>query len=617
MKTSIKLIIVYVVFIVVVCLGCIVYGLISPNPVEVLPCDVISYKMVRGQTAFLNVLPAVAISGLMIGFAQYFSLHAAGGQKRFSRKMLTNLKHVLFVTGIVCVLCFCLEETAHPYFIKKSNDFNSRRDVFLTYLENAQINLEENDFAVADFYVSSAKKIYSDSEEVQKLERLVELEAAAFRAEREQTLAEEQAEELAKREEEEMLAHNLSLVTASAADPLQLILASQTSYNNRDFLSAHYYARCAMEMSAEGSANNIAAQKLASLAWNKVNADDLWEAVDVEQTTLFRQKKKGYDALIQDDILQAYYIFYSLNTRYSTDSEVSQYFEIAKTRLQEMFFFINETDEIRNFEVASKVDFSLHNSNGTYSEITIAGISIVEDAGQMVQYLRDFIMRTYDAEGRMIESVYVPYAKMFAHPVTNEKGEVVDYRPFLMLHSVDKSNYERQIRPIIWRAENYDAPSTDRLDGIGSVISLDMPYTDFNLIRQASSGPDVMPLFTLFSFAPKADEYGFSGEVYSALLVYRLCYPLVMLALLIIAGLLSWYYRILPNSVFKFSWVGMYPLLTLLSWGMTQLVQYFTKLIFLVMYNVIGGDWLLVVALGFAVLIVFLNSIIFLSARGE
>lgn len=617
MKISLKLIIVYCVFIVVVCLGCIVYGLVSPNPTEVLPCDVISYKMVRGQTAFLNLLPGVVISGLMIGFSQYFGLHPAGDQKRFSRKMLTNLKHVLFVCGIVCVLCFCLEELAHPYFIRKSNDFNSRREIFLMYLENAQINLEENDFGVADFYVSSAKKIYSDSEEVQKLERLVELEAAAYRAEQEQQFAQQQAEELAKKEEEEMLSQNLSLVTASAADPLQLIFASQTSFNNKDYLSAHYYARCALEMSAEGSANNIAAQKLASLAWNKVNAENMSESVDAEQTAFFRQKKKGYDALIQNDIIQAYYIFYSLNTRYPTDSEVSQYFEIAKTRLKEMVFFINETDEIRNFEVSSKVGFSLNNSNGTKSEITIAGISIVEDSGQMVQYLRDFIMRTYDGEGRMIESVYVPYAKMFAHPVTDEKGKVVDYKPFLMLHSVDKSNSEKQILPIIWRAADYSAVSTDKLDGIGSVISLDMPYSDFNLIRQASSGPDVMPLFTLFSFAQKADEYGFSGEVYSALLVYRLCYPLVMLALLIIAALLSWYYRILPNSVFKFSWIGMYPLLTLLSWGITRMAQYFTKLIFLVMYSVMGGEWLLVVALGFAVLIVFINSLIFLSARGE
>ena len=145
-------------------------------------------------------------------------------------------------------------------------------------------------------------------------------------------------------------------------------------------------------------------------------------------------------------------------------------------------------------------------------------------------------------------------------------------------------------------------------------IILPMPYRDFTATSQATGGPDRMDLATLFLFLKKAQDYGFSTEVFSRSLLGRGMFPLLMLMLFIAFATLGWNYRVDDDTSFKFRWLLLVPIAGALTYLILKIIEYFYDLLNYVIVGAFGGAALWV-ALAVNIVLLMAVSLYFLARR--
>jgi len=390
----------------------------------------------------------------------------------------------------------------------------------------------------------------------------------------------------------------------SQRDALDYLDCARQAFSEERYIDAHYFATLAVSAAEEGDANWTMARQIASMSWNMLQVPT--DSVPEEGIALFSDKMRGYEALSRGDIIEAYNIYFQLHADYPTDVEVSRYFAIAREQLENVYFYMDETDDLRTFESSQGVFFSLTNEDGTRSDYHISGITVIKDSSRMIQYLRNLSVINYNANQSAVSAYTVPYAKLTAEPVL--RGRKTRYEPFLTLISVDRNDSHNRMTPV-YSINRDNAP-------VPTHLALPISYTDFNLICRASSGPDGLSIGQLYLFSQKAENFGYSGEMYYVPFLHRLLFPLEMLILFMMVGLMAFRYRLLQGRVFKFKWIIMFPLFTVILYPLMNIILYFFDSINLVGYNCYRTGFL-PLAIGVQLLFLIWCSFLFVSARGE
>ena len=148
-----------------------------------------------------------------------------------------------------------------------------------------------------------------------------------------------------------------------------------------------------------------------------------------------------------------------------------------------------------------------------------------------------------------------------------------------------------------------------------TTMILPMPYSDFHVINQASSGAEDMTIFALNKFLPDAVEYGFSKEVFTENLVQRITYPFIIFIMLIFCACLGWSYRIdNPKQLFRFRWILLIPVLGTITLFIYSAVRYLFVMANYVFVGLFGSGSILVAIITYIV-ILFGVSFLFLSRK--
>ena len=71
-------------------------------------------------------------------------------------------------------------------------------------------------------------------------------------------------------------------------------------------------------------------------------------------------------------------------------------------KLEEEYFFIDETFNLQGFETVNNVHFSIRNNDGTTSVYFIKGVTPVADSASLVQYLRGLSIFVIDYDGKIL-----------------------------------------------------------------------------------------------------------------------------------------------------------------------------------------------------------------------
>lgn len=606
MKKTFAIIFSYGIFVFALCLG---FSALRGNLPVLLSRHEGRYIFNRGLIYFFNILPAVFGSGFLVAFSIVFGEDAQKAQMRFSPVIMKNFRSVMVVSIFLIAILSFVQEAGIPFAQKKKIQEERTPHLLEEYIRLGNDCLKTGNYTLAHRYGSHILKIMPDSKEGRNL---IDKSEAVLKAIKkvDGSFGKETVSE--KYLETEM--NNMTLS--------RLIQMSRQAAEEKNWFEAHYYAELASFSGSELDINLKEAKMLAAEAWNNLQKNSVREKN--EDQILFEKKREAYGALSRGDNIEAYYMFKDIareDKTWASDPDVSRFLEIAEKRVENQYFFIDETEKLKAFENYNDVYFTVSRTSGAKDVVYIRGITPVQDGGRMVQYLRELSVMTYGKNGVLLRSVYVPYAKMISVDVnifdenTKENLELKDEMkrvPYILLESIGRNSKEEKSSPIYKYPDYVKKEQRDEPNFV--VLSLSMK--DFNLALDMSGGFEKMSLPSLFETSGKAESLGYSSEISQALLLERISYPLLLLVIFISLSILAWNLRLAEGKIFKFIWVFAVPVCTVVMDIYIKMIKVVFSFVEHLLTGVLGAASLTVLVLILTGLFVLL-SLIFACKKYE
>ncbi len=566
------------------------------------------YKVYEALLVFLKFLPSLLLSAFLVGLSWSFGRSDSGNVERFSTIRVVFFKNVIALSFTCIVLCMLASEVFIPLLQNTQENMENKEKNFEAYLLLAAESAYADDYIYAKYYIDNALALKPNDVEALDLKDTIDIFYSGMKQKiREDKLLEQPISPI-------------SLQDYGYTSP-QLMERAQEAFLKEDFFNAHYYANLLLEMTEKKDGNRQEAQQLAADAWNKLQ--DNPTGLDGEQVFVYETKRRGYVAFINQEFEKAYYIFSDLKTAYPSDLDIDRYFRLSKEKMDGKYFFSNEVEDLINFEQYKNVYFSVKKPEGGFFLLYWKGGTAKEKAGNLIQYLRDLNVFSYDENKELEFSFSVPYAKLVAFPLEQTaqvfqadihkrfkiKKESSQLVPLIYLVSTDSEKDGLYLGPSFSYEREVDSNHFNSL-------LLAMPFDDFLQICKASFGVKVMPLNVLASFAKKADSYGFSKEIYYQTFMDRMSYPFVLLIVLILLAGISWNYKLGAETHFKFVWLITLPLFTFILYFALETILYLLNLFSFVMIGVFGGvaPWVYLLIL---CVLVSVSAIIFSALRSD
>lgn len=574
---------------------------VNPPEVFLLPGLRAGYLFMRGSLLACELLPGAVLSGLLVACAVSFGKSAERMSTRFSSAMMTLYRNVVIV-GLVCVfVIFCVEEILAPVVRMQQTAAAQKSEFYQEYVSLSKNSMAEENYQLAMIYAEQALAIYPESSEAAELASQIELAYASNPP---------QADEPRKAQPAGVLG---AAAYAAAADAAELLAKARRAEAAEDWLNAHYFAESAARIAQPGSQTEADARRLSAQAWNELSRPRRFENKEAEY--VFREKQRGYTALLNSDFLEAYYIWTRLEQLVPSDPDVQYFAGIARAETDNQYFFIEETQNIRMYETLKNICFTLPAPGGAQYAVYIDGMSAIRSAGDMVQYLQNVSITKFYAVGKVEYSFTAPYAKMLAYPVhklpeemrtelglTGEETIV----PYLMLESINRETAD------IVTSARYTA-GTD--DAAGNYMFMPVSYDDFILASRAYQGADAMTLGELLHFAPQADLFGYAAETYTSTLLNRLFAPMQTLCLLILLAVIAWNYQLCRSYSFRLYYLLAFPLFTAVIFAVQRCIRYVCTLYNLSLIGRLGIEWTFIVAAAVHIVLLAAVSVLFLSRK--
>ena len=615
-------------FVVFVFLMSLCYGWFATNTNGLLSSSVTGYKWCNVFRIFFRLLPSAFATSFVVAWTCVFGANSEGSRLRFSPAMFARYRRVM-IDSIIAVLFISLgTEVFVPLMNEKMAGHRDLPVLLREYKEIAKGLYDQGRYEFADEYAKLAVELDPSDEEAKAIAQKTGLSAEKTNK------SDEFKKHEAKQPIESMPKYlmneldfgktytNLQETERSLPDEMtsyKLLLAARACFAKEDWFGAHYYSQMGLKMSSQKDINKIKLMELAADSWNKLSAAR--EEGDSEDKQRFARKLEGYSALLENDFFRAYYIFRALylnSKEYSLDPDVRKYLDIAQTNLQKQYFFADETFKLEGFESARNVRFRVSHTDGTVSVVFIRGVTVATSKAGYVQYLRGLGIYRLSDEGKYLYGSYTPYAKMTAVSTSaftaEEKAhfgiaDSIKRVPFLLLRSTDRNNDD-----VVVGTEVKFGSSSDFENGF---YILPMEFDDFDMLKKVSAGVESAGISTLFAFTDKAKGYGFSEEVYTQFLLNRIFYPIYMLILFILLGLLSWHGRVPSGSVFKFKWMIIFPVLFMVSIGAYGILMGFFKVCNYEIVAMAGKNLSLLTGVGLYALALLVVSVLFLASRNS
>lgn len=537
---------------------CLAYTFSRPLTADVIEPFMFSFRLRGATLLFISWIPALHISGLLIGYTLAFGSNADEDLGRWSETLLSYLKAAFFLCLFFISVYVILAEGVSPFLEARQEEAVARTDDYRDYLSVSRQSAFEGNFADSEFQSASALQIWKGSREATELHEQSEYRLAS---------SDDSSSSSVGSGNKSVEASDLP--GAPELTVLEALDLANDAMKDFDYYTTHYYAMMAYRLAPATDPNGQVALRLASTAWNRISEG--LASIEMEGDRLLHEtKQEGYDAIQRGDFLSAYYVFLELRRQEESsgvgkDPDVERFLEVAKQGVLDSFFFMDETGNMKRFESSRDVFFVLLRKDGSSDAVFMRGVSWKRSGGRDMAYLRDLEYAHIGWDKKLAYRISVPYAKMF--PYRDEDGLS---RPEILLHAVDRTRKGVETLPLVVSGE---VPEDER-----NIIVLDMPYGDFNMIVEANRGVSSMTLVDLFGFAPKASTYGFSRKAIWCEIIDRLVDPFLMLILSVYALVFAWRFKLGKNVMFKAWWVLILPLFPLISVFIMDLLRYITRL---------------------------------------
>ncbi len=583
-----------------------IYGIYAGqgNLPELLDGDGAGYLLCKTTVTFCKLLPALFASALLIACATAFAQDADKAVFEYSTIMVGHFKKIFITSLAMTFLVLAGYEIATPGALQSMKNAEMKPVLLREYLTLGQKAYDSNNFVLAYEYSLQAQAINPLSKEVQLLKDKAEAKKDVQR-------------NMIHRKKKAASTEIYYDIESKGFSVTQLIDKANLAWSREKWFECHYWAELAVSVSNSKDVNVEDARRLSALAWKKLSETDGIRPTDENEK--FALKKKAYMSLNSGNVLDAYYRFLYVQKRWDADvdPDVEVFLEIARKRVVEQCFFIDETENLDKFESANDVYFHINHSDGSRDVVYVRGVTPVQGTGGLIQYLRGLNVIKYDQNGKMLQSMSVPYAKMMAQvtSVFSDEDKIRydikdEYKtvPLLMLKSVDRNTSGVTSVPVF----NGSAPAEDR-DASFAVFAI--PFEYFGIICEAGRGEMLMDLASLFKFSDVADEYGYSREVFGSALLYRLSISIAMFCILMFTSLMAWNYRISDrNTFFKFRWIIIFPISSAIFFFVIEFLFALLRLFNFALFG-FGGTYSILIAMAIFAVLAFFLSLSFLRNK--
>ena len=591
---------------------CFILGMVQSLPSDVPSKSVFVYKLCLGMDYFLSYLPAIIITGFAISCSVYFGHNSEGSTNRFSIAMGKRYKIVIISALISTFVLSLSNETLGILISRKKENIVNHPKLIKEYIDVGNTLCDNGLYERGLVYANAAIKLDSSSEAARNLRSRCEM-GINWENVTELRLRTENVELKNKSDDE------FNIDSQKVYNSYQYLLKAISAFENEQWFDAHFYAEEGIKIASSKEPNLAQLKQISSDAWNNIS-----EAHSSKKTAgekIFEEKYKGYLALMKNEDLQAYYIFRNLNENYpelDKDNDVQFYMEIARKRVEQKYFFIDETLELETFETANDVYFCNKRADGSEDVLFFKGMTVQKSAGKTIQYLRDFYIITL-RNGEWRRTLHVPYAKVMSLSVKelNENAKTfleiddeTEYVPYILLKSVGRNNENQVIEPEYIYADGRSASTPEYL-------VYPLSYSSFLLLEESSENPKTMSFSSLYALSKAASQFGYSQQIFTHIFYNRVLYPIFILVLFMLIGIFSWNYRIGQALYFKMSWAFIFPFLIFLAFLFYKIVFFlFTMInyIFVSFSSIITG--LVLAALLYALLFIIF-SICFWGCKTE
>lgn len=576
----------------------------------------------RMSAAFIKLfeaLPSICFTGFLLGCSLTFGDFASKAEHRFSSTVSSLLKSTLFVAVLIALLISLCRIVFEPNQIAKQRSIKEIPSIVNEYVSLALKHLDTNASESALRYLEQAIALDAQNERLSELKNDMEKRIKDFEIQKsnERSISYAQTNFNARAR----LPDNFDESKMSIAEMLE---RARRHFEERDFFTAHYFAVNVKRLCEKHSEQYKVAENLAERSWNELQRAQM--EGDTEGMIFFRKKLAAYSALINGEIVDAYYGFRALSdedARKERDPDVMRYLDVSQNLLLEQYFFIDETSDLETFENASNIYFKIEKPQGGYDIVLIRGVTEIKGSGKkLVRYLRNLEIYSFDENKNLFRTMKTPYAKMTAVDVDTldesirwmyADGTSAKIIPQLQLCSLDRAKDHGRKEPL-YVFENNPNPS---LSEMPQTIFWPIPYQDFTMITEAFAGHDNLNIFSIMRLARNSASYGFPHENFSFATLNKIFYPFMVLVFLIFTASIAWNYRLASGVPFKFKWVFILPLFNVLFYLVSHFVEYIVRITSFVFIAVAGADMAFLAGIVFYVLLLGVVITIFLSRKGD
>jgi hypothetical protein len=561
-----------------------------------------SWRFTLGILECISLFPALAMSALVIPFG--LQPHSEETFERFSPNFLERLRLPIITAITAVVLYGILFFLVLPIARNARSDMEFRGLLFRQSLEKTRERVEEKKWEEAAQFIAVCERIWPGSPEIEaailvdgkmeNLEMVIVREMDSFRFKHDET----EAEVLYNTGPEKSL-NRVSPDRQNPVDVGEALRFAGEALRGERYYDAHWLATLAGRLARPGSIEIVEASRLASQAWNAI-ASLAPNSQERQRFDLYRLKQSGYEAMIAEDWIRAYYIFKELAALTPADPDAANFLADCETKTLQIAFFADELTMTLG-DILTGAVFSIPWTNAAGSSngrlvLRVGSLSTFAD----YSYGHEIELIFLNQDGQIFNRLEAPSAK-FLPKTLGSKPRVV-----LLLQALDRDDRDLRSGP------TWLDPS--RAEMGAAEVTLDLSYDDFLFMSQAQRGLDNFLVPELFTAEKALPPYGYIPQVFRAEVISRIAEPIFLLPLLVLVIVMGWRYRALHRP--RYLSIPMLAILPLVFDGFVHIYR--------AMINTLGiwvaltlGFTTAMFVLAFAVLVLFMLSLVMLASQRE
>jgi hypothetical protein len=512
----------------------------------------------QGILDFINLFPALAMSALVIPFG--FKADTKEYFTRFSPQFLEKLKGTILTAIIASGIYGLLFFIALPLAQDSQSTMRFKGELFTMAKERVAIHIAKTDWHEARQFLTICDNIWPNDPVMEALRIKISVGVETLRFSSVETPSGSLKNAAA--EYTGIAEHREPVRNAAEA----LVLAKKAMVEKR-YYDAHWLASLAFQLAKPGSMEDGESSRTASLAWNAISSmePNTQQSYDY---SLYHLKREGYEALVSEDWIRAYYIFQELSKQLPDDPDVAKFLIMSEQGTANSVFFIDEiatsigetfTGTVFSIPLVPSVQ-SAGAASGNFSGATPGGRVVLRTASLTTfsdfSYAMGLELAAFDGNNRPLYTVAAQYAKLVPMTVQGKTRLVI------LLRALDRLNQEVRWEPV-WTGGHSDLGDAQ--------IALDTTYEYFLLLSKARRQVDSLFLADLLTMGNKLGNYGYIPQVFQAEIIRRIFEPLGLLPLTIFSIIIGWRFRAAAKS--RYLGVPMLLITPLVFHGVVNLVR--------------------------------------------